>query len=44
MGKVGMIAGGLVIGCAQIIAMGILLSIGFHLGTRIVEKIEKKKA
>lgn len=44
MGRIGMIAGGLVIGCAQIIAMGILLSIGFHLGTKIVERIEKKKA
>lgn len=43
MGRVGMIAGGLIIGCAQIIAMGILLSIGFHLGNKIVEKIEKKK-
>lgn len=37
----GGIIGGICVGCAQLIAAGILLTIGFHLGNKIIQRMEK---
>ena len=35
--------GGIVIGGLEVVAVGVMLAIGFHIGAKIIEKIEKKK-
>lgn len=35
--------GAIVIGGLEVVAVGILLAIGFHIGAKIIEKVEKKK-
>ncbi|MDP8263132.1 MAG: hypothetical protein P9M13_07505 [Candidatus Ancaeobacter aquaticus] len=35
---IGMVTGGL-----EVVAVGVLLAIGFHIGAKIIEKIEKKE-
>ena len=41
--KLGAVIGRVCVGCAQIVAMGILLSIGFNLGDRLIGKAKKLK-
>ena len=39
----GAIAVGTIVGAVEVVAVGVLLAIGFHIGSKIIEKVEKKK-
>lgn len=40
---IGELAIGMIVGGLEVISVGILLAIGFHLGAKIIEKIEDGK-
>jgi hypothetical protein len=37
------VAVGTVVGAAEVVAVGILLAIGFHIGSKLIEKVESRK-
>ncbi len=43
MSRLGGIIGGICVGCCQLVATGILLAIGFHLGNKIIQRVEKRR-
>ena len=43
MGKIGQVLGVFSIVCAQLVATGILLSVGFRLGDKLIDRIGRKK-
>ena len=42
--RAGEIVTAIVIGALEVVAVGVLLCIGFHLGGKIIEKVETKSA
>ena len=40
--RVGEVVSSMIIGSVEIVAVGILLCIGFHIGGKIIEKVEDK--
>ena len=43
MKEVAGIAIGVAVGAFEVVAVGVLLAIGFHLGAKIIEKVEERK-
>ena len=43
MREVGGVVVGMVVGALEVVAVGLLLAIGFHLGAKIIEKVENQQ-
>lgn len=44
MKEVAVITAGIAVGAVEVVAVGVLLAIGFHLGAKIIERIEGQQA